>query len=202
MSSATSTETTVRLKDICKVTCGMPSSRAKSKDESGKELLAVAFPGILPGHLDLSAFQSILATDRAFESLATPGTILLKSVPPFAAAIVPEDIGEVFVGSNVIILTLLPDAPVSAEYLVAYLNSECCARNFEKLLAASMGVLPMLRTSQVKALSIPVLPVGQRQQLADLFSYTSEIARHLERLRQLEWDRYNTVFFDVVERGA
>lgn len=147
MSTTASAVTAVHLRDICKITSGMPSSRAKARDEAGKELMSVTYPSIQSGFLDQTAFQPIRATDRAFESLAVPGTILLKSVPPFAATLVPEGIGDLFVGSNVIVLSVLPNAPVTAGYLVAYLNSELGALNLEMVQAGASGALKMIRTS-------------------------------------------------------
>ncbi len=193
---------TVRLRDVCNVSCGMPTSRAKSRDEKGRGLMAVTFPSIQPGAIDTSVFQSFLASQHAFESLAVPGTILMKVGAPFSAAIVPGGIGEAFVGSNVLVLTMRADAPVSAEYLVAYLNSAHCAHELAKLAAASHGRLPMLRAVQVKGMSIPVPTAAEQQRLADLFGYTAELSGHLAKLKSLEWDRYNTVFFDVMDRGA
>lgn len=200
MTTPTHAEAVVRLRDICDVSCGMPSSRAKAKDASGKGLMAVTFPSILPGRLEPASFQPMLANDRAFESLAVPGTILMKSVPPFAAALVPAGLGEAFVGSNVIVLEVAPDAPVSKEYLVAYLNSGHCADSLMKLAEHAQGRLPMVRTSQVRGMAIPVPSPDDQRRLADLFFCTSEISHHLETLHRLEWERFNTVFFDVVDR--
>ena len=107
--------------------------------------------------------------------LALEGDVLMKLTPPYTAVAIDKEIQGSVVPAQFIIIRI-KDKRIIPGYLAFYLNAADVKK--EIVLGATGNIIPMLKTSIIRELKIPILEMKKQRNIA-------EVSRLMVHERQL-----------------
>ena len=121
----------------------------------------------------LDDYVSIEDLDERY--LALKGDVLMKLTPPYTAVAIDKEIQGSVVPAQFIIIRI-KDKRIIPGYLAFYLNAADVKK--EIVLGATGNIIPMLKTSIIRELKIPILEMKKQRKIA-------EVSRLMVHERQL-----------------
>ena len=112
---------------------------------------------------ELDIYKSKEDLDERY--LALEGDVLMKLTPPYTAVAIDKEIQGSVVPAQFIIIRI-KDKRIIPGYLAFYLNAADVKK--EIVLGATGNIIPMLKTSIIRELKIPILEMKKQRNIAEV----------------------------------
>lgn len=157
---------------------------ARAFEETGRRYLRVQ--NVRPYELKFDDIKYVNIT-TVKDIVLKAGNILLTRKGTYGnAAIVPPEASDCLISSEVILLRMKSAAPISAEFLVAWLNSSGGQTLFFRY--KSGGIMGHLTQDVVENVPIPLVPKDIQNKIVDEVARRREKARQLRSAAELLWN--------------
>ncbi len=179
---------------------GQILSRAEDNKSKGEcELVNILSPkdisnGILADKINSSYLRKDRLNDKKFTKV---GDIVLKLSTPYEAIMIDDKHANMLVSSFCAIIRKKDKLGINLKYLLAYLNSEFCRKEYELLLAGSR--IGMLSTGKLRSLKV-YMPILDNQNIIGN-NYIEMIKKRTlyEKIINLEKERFNSELYEIME---
>lgn len=142
----------------------------------------------------LDIYESSENLDQRY--LALEGDVLMKLTPPYTAVAIDKEIQGSVVPAQFIIIRI-KDKRIIPVYLAFYLNAADVKK--EIVLGATGTIIPMLKTSIIRELKIPILEMKKQRNIAEVSKLMVQERHLMSKLAETKEKYYQALTKSLIK---
>ncbi len=167
---------TAKLKELCTVKSGAPTSRAKKIAEGAesREVKVLLPRAMRDGSIVDAELDGATIGEVGEENFTREGDVVVKLSTPYDTVYIDKAHEGILVSSSSMVLRKRADAELDMQYLSVFLNLPRTNAMLQAVSTGQSAALAVLKRQAVDEIEVPLPPIERQRQLAALFQAVRE----------------------------